>query len=173
MLRAVLFFVVAPIVELYVVVVVASAIGVLPTVALLVLISLIGAWLTKVEGLGVLRRMGDTIDAGQLPADEALDGVMIASGGVLMLLPGFISGIVGLLLLLPPVRYALRPVAGWWVRRRLERSRARLVVFGAGVGYGPVGGPYGQGVYDVESHRWPDGGDTGPRPPGGTPELGA
>jgi UPF0716 protein FxsA len=171
MLLMVLFFIVAPIIELFVIVEVASAIGVLPTVALLVLISLVGAWLTKVEGLGVLRRMAETIDAGQLPADEALDGIMVASGGVLMLLPGFISGIIGLLLLLPPVRYALRPVGRWWVRRRFERSQARLVVFGAGVGGGPGESFGGRGVYDVESHRRPD--DDGSRPRGAPPELGA
>ncbi len=105
----ILLFVVAPVVELYVIVTVAGVIGWLPTLAFLVLSSIAGAWLTKVEGLGVLRRMRVTVDQGQLPADEAIDGLLISVGGLLMFVPGFISTFVGLLLMVPPVRSVLRP----------------------------------------------------------------
>ncbi len=139
MFVAFLIFIVAPIIELYVMVQVASAIGVLPTVLLIVMSSVIGAWLVKIEGLGVLRRMGQTLDAGQLPTDEAVNGLLVVLGGVLMFLPGFVSSAIGLLLLLPPVRALLRPFVLRGARRRIARSQAGVVSFA-----GPI--------VDVDSH---------------------
>jgi UPF0716 protein FxsA len=146
MFVAFLIFIVAPIIELYVIVQVASAIGVLPTVALIVLSSVMGAWLVKVEGLGVLRRMGQTLDAGQLPTDEAVNGLLVVLGGVLMFLPGFVSSAIGLLLLLPPVRALLRPFVLRGARRRIAHTQVGVVSFA-----GPI--------VDVDSHL-----DPRPRP---------
>ncbi len=162
MLWLILLFVVAPVVELYVIVQVAGAIGWLPTLAFLVLSSVAGAWLTKVEGLGVLRRMRGTIDEGQLPADEAIDGLLISVGGLLMFVPGFLSTVVGLALMVPPVRSLLRPVVRSRIRRRVERSQARMVSYSVGFGgspngFDPFGGPgYGPGPIDVDSQPWVD-----------------
>jgi len=163
-----------PIVELYVMVQVAGVIGALPTVVLVVAMCLAGAWLMKVEGLGVLRRMQRQLNAGEMPTAEAVNGVMIVVGGLLMLVPGFVTGIIGLLLLLPPVRALLRPLVVARVQRRIDRGSARFVVFSAG---NPgrsdsFGGP----VYDADSHLDPtrpaerpsDGSD----PFGPPPELG-
>ena len=182
MLPLILLFVVAPIVELYVIVQVAGAVGWLPTLAFLVLSSVAGAWLTKVEGLGVLRRMGRTIDQGQLPADEAIDGVLISVGGLLMFVPGFISTFVGLALMVPPVRSLLRPVVRRRIERRVERSQARMMAYSVsfGDGFGPGGpmGPAGFGApIDVDSRPWSDPDRGSGRPPGRPgerpPELGA
>ncbi len=181
----ILLFVVAPVVELFVIVTVAGVIGWLPTLAFLVLSSIAGAWLTKVEGLGVLRRMQVTVDQGQLPADEAIDGLLISVGGLLMFVPGFISTFLGLTLMVPPVRSLLRPLVAARIRRRAERSQARLVTYSVGFGGDPFGGePFGPGQFgapghgapiDVDSRPWTDPdpsrspGDPGDRPP----ELGS
>jgi UPF0716 protein FxsA len=176
----ILLFVVAPVVELYVIVAVAGAIGWLPTLAFLVLSSIAGAWLTKVEGLGVLRRMGATVDQGQLPADEAIDGLLISVGGLLMFVPGFISTFVGLALMVPPVRRVVRPIVAARIRRRAERAQARMVAYSVGFGpdsFGPDGfGSSGYGApIDVDSRPWTEPGS--PRPPGAAgdrpPELGS
>ena len=121
-----------PIVELYVMVQVAGVIGALPTVVLVVAMCLAGAWLMKVEGLGVLRKMQRQLNAGEMPTTEAVNGVLIVVGGLLMLVPGFVTGIIGLLLLLPPVRALLRPLVVARVQRRIDRGSARFVVFSAG-----------------------------------------
>jgi UPF0716 protein FxsA len=113
----VLLFILVPIAELYVIVQVGHAIGLFDTLALLVLISLVGAWLVKREGLSTLRRAQRQIDAGLVPGRELIDGALILLGGALMLTPGFITDIAGVLLLLPPVRAAIRV----GIRRRLER----------------------------------------------------
>jgi len=113
----VVLFVLVPIVELYVIIQVGHVLGVLNTLALLLLISFVGAWLMKREGLNTWRRAQRQIDAGTVPGRELVDGALILLAGALLLAPGFVTDAVGLLLLLPPVRAAVRGVA----RRRLER----------------------------------------------------
>jgi UPF0716 protein FxsA len=113
----VLLFILVPIAELYVIIQVGHALGVFNTLALLVLMSGAGAWLMKREGLSTLRRARQQLDAGVVPGRELVDGALIILGGALMLAPGFITDVAGILLLLPPVRSGLRAL----VRRRLAR----------------------------------------------------
>lgn len=113
-----LLFVVVPIVELAVIVQVAQSIGVAETIALLVVVSVSGAWLVKREGLSVLRRLGEAVDRGSLPHREVIDGFLILFAGALLLTPGFLSDLFGVLLLLPPVRAGVRGVIARSARRR-------------------------------------------------------
>ena len=103
-----LLFVVAPIAELAVIVQVAGSVGVLNTIGLLVAVSIVGAWLAKREGLGVLRRVQATTARGHAPSREVADGALILLAGALMIAPGFISDVVALLLLIPPSRAVFR-----------------------------------------------------------------
>ena len=112
-------FVVVPFVELYVIVQVAHVMGVIPTLGTLFLVSVAGAWLVKKEGFGVLRRARTRLDAGQTPGRELVDGVLILFGGALLLTPGFITDGLGILLLLPPVRAAVRASALHYLSRRV------------------------------------------------------
>src|SRR5437763_1999555 len=109
---AVLFvlFIVVPIVELAVIIQVGHVIGAWNTIGLLLLLSLGGAWLVKREGLGVIRRFRRQLDDGVMPGREIADGVLIVIAGALLLTPGFVTDFFGLLLLLPPVRSAIRAV---------------------------------------------------------------
>ena len=113
----VVLFILVPIAELYVIIQLGHAIGVLNTLGVLVLISFAGAWLMRREGLNTLRRAQRQVDAGVVPGRELVDGALILLAGALLLAPGFITDAVGLLLLLPPVRAGVRAT----VRRRLER----------------------------------------------------
>jgi UPF0716 protein FxsA len=106
-----LLFVVLPFAELFVIIKVGEAIGVVSTLALLVGMSVVGAALVKREGLGVLRRARERMDRGVVPGRELVDGVLILLAGALLLTPGFITDAVGVLLLLPPVRAGLRAYA--------------------------------------------------------------
>lgn len=101
-------FIVVPIVELWVVIQVGQAIGALNTIALLLLVGFLGAWLAKREGLGVWLRFQRQIEAGSVPGREIVDGVLILFAGALLLTPGFVSDVLALLLLLPPVRALIR-----------------------------------------------------------------
>lgn len=112
-----LLFLVIPFVELFVLIQVGQLIGALWTVALLVAVSIAGAWLVRREGLATLRRAQAQMQMGRVPGTEMIDGVLVLFAGALLLTPGFFTDIFGVLLLVPPVRIALRAAA----RRRLAR----------------------------------------------------
>jgi UPF0716 protein FxsA len=107
----VLLFLVLPLVELYVIIQVGHAIGALNTVGILLLDSLVGGWLMKREGLAVFRRLQAKIERGEVPGSELVDAFLILFGGALMLTPGFVTDLVGIALLLPPVRIVVRRIA--------------------------------------------------------------
>lgn len=147
---AVLFFVV-PLAELAVIVQVAGWIGIPETIVGLIVISLVGGWLVKREGLGVWRRLQAQLERGHLPRTEAVDGFLVLLAGALLLTPGFLTDLLAALLLVPPSRAVLRRlVMRWWAHRQ---PLAHRVVF---VGAGPTGDyrrpPDGNGDFiDVDS----------------------
>jgi UPF0716 protein FxsA len=130
-LLLVLIFIVLPIAELYVIIKVGGAIGVLPTLALLILDSFLGAALLRSQGRAAWRRFNEALAAGRVPAREVFDGTMIILGGAFLLTPGFITDVVGLLLLIPPTRAAFRGLVA-----RLARRRAAFTVLTVPWGYG-------------------------------------
>src|ERR687884_523552 len=103
-LLLILLFIVVPIVELFVIIQVGEAIGVLPTIALLIADSVLGSMLMRSQGRAAWRRFNAALTEGRMPHREVLDGVLVIFGGALLLTPGFLSDILGLLLLLPPTR---------------------------------------------------------------------
>jgi len=145
MLVLALLFIVLPIAELAVIVRFASAYGVVNTIAVLILVSIVGAWLVKREGLSVMQRLAKSLDEGGLPHKELVDGFLILMAGLLLITPGFITDVVGILLLLPPVRIALRSMLLRSFKRR--GSVAFRIVDGMGHRVTVFGG----NVYDVHS----------------------
>ena len=131
--------IVVPLVELYAAIQVAHAVGAFDTIVLLVVVSVAGAWLTKHEGFVVLRRLRAQLEAGQVPARELVDGVLVLGAGVLLLVPGFVTDAIGLLVLFPPTRALFR---------RYLRHRFDLQVFGDGSGRRP-GPDSDDGIIDV------------------------
>jgi UPF0716 protein FxsA len=122
-----------PVAELYLIFQVAQAIGVLESVVLLVLISVVGGWLVRAAGMNTLARGMAQFAQGKVPTDELINGGIILVAGALMFTPGFLTDIVALALLLPPVRALVRV----FVRRRINRRVARggATVFGARFGH--------------------------------------
>ncbi|PPK63110.1 FxsA family protein [Actinokineospora auranticolor] len=110
--------------EITVIVAVGSAIGVLPTIGLLVLATVLGGALLRREGLRALSALQQAVFARRAPEKELVDGILIAAAGILVVLPGFISDVLALLLLLPPTRALLRER----LIRRAEASRPVIVV---------------------------------------------
>jgi UPF0716 protein FxsA len=135
-------FIVVPIAELYVIIQVGQAIGVLPTIAILIADSLIGSFLLKVQGRAAWRRFNAAISEGRVPTREVLDGVLVVFGGALLLTPGFISDIVGILFLLPPTRAIIRRIA---LANVAARMAASATTWGIGRMGGRRGGPGGVG----------------------------
>jgi len=123
-------FVGMPIAEIYVIVQSGRAIGFLNTVALLLIISAVGAWLVKHQGLRVWRRFNEQVQRGAVPSKEIADGVMLLIAGALMLAPGFITDVIALSLMLPPVRAVVRALVERRSRRRHERGRITVTYSG-------------------------------------------
>jgi len=122
-------FIVVPIAELYVIIQVGGAIGVLPTIALLVADSILGSLLLRSQGRSAWRRFNAALQAGRPPAREVLDGTLVIFGGAFLLTPGFLTDIAGILLLLPPTRALIRGVLV-----RLLARRVVVAVAGGGAG---------------------------------------
>jgi len=128
--------IVVPFLELWVIVEVWQAIGGWWTIFALVAISFAGAWLVKREGTGVWFRLNRQIEQGKVPHNEVIDGALILFAGALMLTPGFLTDIVGLLLLLPPTRAGVRAIVrrllfGWAERTARVGGAVRYVVWGS------------------------------------------
>ena len=100
-----LLFVVLPIVEITVAVQVAHHIGVLNTVGLLLLFSILGFWLARLEGFSVIRRIQDQLEHRAVPTNELIEGALVFAGGILLVVPGFVTDALGLLLLFPLTRH--------------------------------------------------------------------
>ncbi|KID28557.1 FxsA family protein [Prauserella rugosa] len=110
---------------------VASLVGFLPTIGLLIAGAFVGSWLARREGGKAMRAFTATARSGRSPHEEITDGMLVGVGGLLILLPGFVSDLVGLLFLIPPTRKVLR-------RSWLRRAQRRAPVGGrAGGAFGP------------------------------------
>ncbi len=130
-------FIALPIAELYVIIQVGQAIGILPTLAILLVDGFVGAALARSQGRTAWMRFNRALSNGRVPARETFDGAMIIVGGALLLAPGFITDFFGFALLIPPTRALMRSVAA-----RLARNRVSFgwTVLGGG-GRGGPGGP--------------------------------
>ncbi len=122
LLPLVLLFIVVPIAELAVIIQVGQQIGVLWTVAILIADSLLGAALMRSQGRIAWRRFNEATAAGRVPAREVLDGALVIFGGALLLTPGFITDIFGLILLIPPTRALVRVVLARRLAHRMVAS---------------------------------------------------
>lgn len=141
--KLLLLFIVVPLVELYLLLAIGSAVGFWPTVALVLVTGVLGSWLAKREGLRVIRQWQGALAQGQMPEEGVLGGLMVLVGGVFLITPGVLTDVAGLLLLFPPSR---RVIGGWvraYFERRIQDGSVRVVTFPGvrGVGGGGRGGP--------------------------------
>ena len=121
-LLLVLVFIVVPIAELFVIIQVGELIGVWPTLLLLLLDAIVGSWLLKREGRAAWRRFNQALAERRLPGKEVADGFLVVLGGALLIAPGFLTDILGYLLVLP----FTRPLVRGAVVRYLA-SRVRVI----------------------------------------------
>jgi UPF0716 protein FxsA len=129
----ILLFILVPLVELYVIIQVGGSIGVVPTLLLLLADSIIGSILLRSQGRAAWTRFNRALAENRMPAKEVFDGALIIVGGTLLLTPGFLTDIVGLVLLIPPTRAMVRAAS-----RKLVISRFSMGPRAAMWGYGQM-----------------------------------
>ena len=139
-------FIVVPIAELAVLIQIGQLIGVWWTIALLVADAILGSLLARSQGRITWRRFNEALQAGRPPAREVMDGALVLFGGALLLTPGFLSDILGLVLLLPPTRALVRALL---VRRFANRMVASMTA-GPRADRPGAGSPRARQAYDVE-----------------------
>ncbi|KAB0671975.1 FxsA family protein [Oryzomonas sagensis] len=122
LLRLFLICTIVPIIEVWLLILIGRVIGVLPTVATLLAVSLAGAWLARSQGFRVVVAIRDELAAGRLPGAPILDGALILAGGILLLIPGFFTDFIGLFFLIPATRTLLKRWLGIWLERRLRQG---------------------------------------------------
>ncbi len=134
-----------PIAELWLLIQVGSQIGALPTIAMVVLIALIGAWLLRRQSLAALLKADSALRAGRMPVEAVADGAGLMVAALLIMMPGLITSAIGALMLVPPIRQWL---AKWAMRRWL----ANAITIGPGA-FKPGSGSNRQGPFSQRSPR--------------------
>ncbi|MFF0828252.1 FxsA family protein [Brevibacillus sp. NPDC003359] len=119
-------FVVAFGLELWGLITIGSWIGGWNTVVLVILTGILGAWLARQQGMRVFRMVQHQLARGQMPTDSLIDGVLILIGGILLLLPGFVTDVIGLVFLIPYTRMIIRHLLKRWLWNLISSGRVQL-----------------------------------------------
>ena len=119
--RLFLCFTLIPVAELYLLIQIGTVIGGLNTILLVVLTGFVGAWLARMEGMNTMFRLRSNLNQGIMPAEDMLDAVIIFGAGVVLLTPGIITDVFGLLLLFAPTRNRFKQ----FLRRKLDQMTAQ------------------------------------------------
>jgi UPF0716 protein FxsA len=120
-------FLVLPVLEIYVIIQVGTVIGGWPTVALLLVESLLGAWIVRREGRRAWRALRESFSGGEMPDRELADAGLVLIGGALLLTPGFITDVAGFMFVLPFTRPLVRRALVSYVGRRVRITQERMV----------------------------------------------
>lgn len=107
-------------------IIVGNGLGMMPTLLLIVLTSVMGLLVVKKQGTKALQEIQQSIQRGQAPGVALVDGFLLFIGAVLLVFPGFLTDLVGLLLL-TPVRKACKPVIFFWLRKKMKRGQMIIV----------------------------------------------
>lgn len=138
-------FIAIPLIELFVISQVAQVISLGPTIVLLVVDSLVGAWLVKREGRRAWQALRDAFASGGWPADEVTQGGLVIFGGALLLTPGFVTDVLGLACVVPPTRRIMSSLLRRWTAA-WSASRTGAGRAGAATAFWTSGGQRDRGV---------------------------
>jgi UPF0716 protein FxsA len=146
--RLALLFVIVPLVELYILIQIGQVVGLLPTLALVLLTGAVGAALARAEGLRVLWAFQSELAQGRIPGQALQDGIAVLVGGAFLVTPGILTDIAGLALLFPPTRGIAQRLVRRSLERRIREGGLNFVLVGPtmfGGGSGSENTPRGRG----------------------------
>ncbi len=136
-------FIAIPVAELHILWLIGSRIGILPTLALVVVTGIIGAHLARQQGIKVINNINSQLSSGHMPTDELLSGALVLVGGVMLLTPGIITDCCGLLLMIPLTRS--------FIGRQLKKCfAARLNIVNITPGFNPSGAGFNRTTDEIK-----------------------
>lgn len=116
-----------PAVEISLFLISSKIIGILPTMLLIVLTSALGAYFARKQGIEAFQKVQRDLQYGKMPGGAIVDGFCILIGGLLLLIPGFLSDLIGALLLIPVTRKGIKPFFERWLRNLSNRNRYTII----------------------------------------------
>ncbi len=116
LLKLFLAFTIIPVLEIYLLIKLGTFLGALNTVIIVILTGIIGAYLAKLEGLHTMTKVREALNRGEMPAEGMLDALLILVAGIVLLTPGFLTDISGLLMLIPQTRMLFKR----WLRKKFD-----------------------------------------------------
>ena len=125
-IRLLFLFTLVPILELYVLIEAGRQIGVAPTIAMIFVTGIAGAYLARSQGFNLVNRIQKDLNEGRVPAGEMMDGALILSGGLLLLTPGFCTDLFGFCLLTPTTRNILKLWLQKWLEKKIKRGEIHI-----------------------------------------------
>lgn len=123
----ILLIIAVPAAEIGVLLLSGKTIGVWPTIGIIILTGVLGAYLAKKQGLETIKRAQAQLRYGHMPGDAILDGICILVGGTLLLTPGFITDITGFLMLAPPTNSFFKKLIMKWFRKWIDRNTVTII----------------------------------------------
>ncbi|MFJ5965226.1 FxsA family protein [Bacillus sp. NPDC093026] len=116
-----------PAVEIGLFLISSQLIGILPTMFFIILTSALGAYLARKQGIAAFQKLQRDLQYGKMPGATIVDGFCILAGGLLLLIPGFLSDVIGALLLIPMTRKRFKPLLERWLRNMSNRRRFTII----------------------------------------------
>ncbi|OEU76420.1 MAG: membrane protein FxsA [Desulfuromonadales bacterium C00003068] len=125
-IKLLILFISVPIVEIYVLLEAGELIGLWPTISLIFLTGIAGAYLARTQGSDTAKKIQIALQKGEMPTEELLDGAMILAGGITLLTPGFVTDLIGFSLLLPVTRTLIKELTRKWLKRMVETGQVHI-----------------------------------------------
>jgi UPF0716 protein FxsA len=125
-IKLLLAFIFVPVMELYILIEAGRIVGIGPTIALIMLTGIAGAWLARNQGVAILRKIQNETARGQMPATTLIDGALVLVGGLLLLTPGFFTDLLGFSFLVPLTRDLWRTALSLWLEKQVRQGSVRI-----------------------------------------------
>lgn len=127
--RLFILFTAVPVLELAILIKVGSYIGTGNTIMIVLLTAIAGAYMVKLEGIGVMYRIQQSMQEGIFPAEEMINGVMILVAGALLLTPGFFTDVIGFLMVIPVTRHYIKKLVRHYIDRKMSAGEINIEHF--------------------------------------------
>ena len=126
LLKLFLAFTIIPVLELYILIKVGSYLGALNTIMVVIVTGFVGAYLARLQGFQTMNRVRESLNRGEMPTEGLIDALLILLAGIVLLTPGFLTDIAGLLILLPQTRNRFKGWLMWKLENWINNNRVDI-----------------------------------------------